>query len=178
VLIGAPLTFIVYFIGTVLPTMVLIYAILLPRYLRLTGSAIAPYCSAALPTRGCILSKGGQCLIRRGHRTFAHFRVAPVFRAWDVKSVLTLRTGNAWVHALSYHAVAPHVIIDTPLMVKVLASLDSDKIAGCFDGWCQVLLLRCQRTNDERCHQRNREKYGVRGATTMNFVNGSSRRCP
>jgi hypothetical protein len=36
-----------------------------------------------------------------------------------IKSVLTLRTGNAWVHAFSYHAVAPHVIADTPLMVKV-----------------------------------------------------------
>jgi hypothetical protein len=35
------------------------------------------------------------------------------------KSVLTLRTGNAWVHAISYHAIAPHVIIDTPLVVKV-----------------------------------------------------------
>jgi hypothetical protein len=36
-----------------------------------------------------------------------------------MKGVLTLRTGNAWVHALSYHAVAPHVIVDTPLIVKV-----------------------------------------------------------
>jgi hypothetical protein len=36
-----------------------------------------------------------------------------------IKSVLTLRTGNAWVHAVSYHAVAPHVLVDTPLMVKV-----------------------------------------------------------
>lgn len=36
-----------------------------------------------------------------------------------MKSVLTLRTGNAWVHAISYHAIAPHVIVDTPLAVKV-----------------------------------------------------------
>ena len=28
------------------------------------------------------------------------------------KSVLTLRTGNAWVHALGYHIAAPHVIVD------------------------------------------------------------------
>ena len=37
-LIAAPLSFGVFMIGTVLPTMVLIYAILVPRYLRLTGS--------------------------------------------------------------------------------------------------------------------------------------------
>lgn len=35
-----------------------------------------------------------------------------------IKSVLTLRTGNAWVHALGYHAVAPHTILDTPLIVN------------------------------------------------------------
>jgi hypothetical protein len=38
-----------------------------------------------------------------------------------IKGVLTLRTGNAWVHAVGYHAVAPHVLVDAPLMVKVFA---------------------------------------------------------
>ena len=38
-----------------------------------------------------------------------------------IKSVLTLRTGNAWVHAFGYHAVAPHLLMDTPLFVKVFA---------------------------------------------------------
>jgi hypothetical protein len=36
-----------------------------------------------------------------------------------IKSVLTPRTGNAWVHAMNYHAVAPHALVDTPLTVKV-----------------------------------------------------------
>ena len=36
-----------------------------------------------------------------------------------MKTVLTLRTGNAWVHVWAYHALAPHTLIDTPLMVKV-----------------------------------------------------------
>ena len=39
--LAAPLSFLVFFLGTVLPTMVLIYAILLPRYLKLTGSMTA-----------------------------------------------------------------------------------------------------------------------------------------
>src|ERR1700722_5995259 len=38
-LIAAPLSFGIFMIGTVLPTMVLIYAILIPRYLKLTGSS-------------------------------------------------------------------------------------------------------------------------------------------
>ena len=41
IILGAPLAFVLFFIGTVLPTMVLIYSILLPRYLKLTGSATA-----------------------------------------------------------------------------------------------------------------------------------------
>ncbi|HEY8112375.1 MAG TPA: hypothetical protein VII16_05840, partial [Actinomycetes bacterium] len=36
-----------------------------------------------------------------------------------IKTVLTLRTGNAWVHVWAYHAVAPHTIADTPLIVKI-----------------------------------------------------------
>ena len=35
-----------------------------------------------------------------------------------IKSVITLRTGNAWVHAIGYHAIAPHVVVDAPLIVK------------------------------------------------------------
>jgi len=36
-----------------------------------------------------------------------------------VKSYLTWRTGNAWVHLWAYHAVAPHVTVDTPHVVKI-----------------------------------------------------------
>ncbi|HZZ22597.1 MAG TPA: hypothetical protein VFE60_08510, partial [Roseiarcus sp.] len=36
-----------------------------------------------------------------------------------IKSYITLRTGNAWVHALGYHIVAPHMVIDTPLIARV-----------------------------------------------------------
>jgi hypothetical protein len=36
------------------------------------------------------------------------------------KSFMTSRTGNDWVHALGYHAVAPRALVDTPLIVKAL----------------------------------------------------------
>src|SRR5438445_8649228 len=39
-LIGASLSFLLFLVGTVIPTMILIYAILVPRYLRLVGSSV------------------------------------------------------------------------------------------------------------------------------------------
>ena len=35
------------------------------------------------------------------------------------KSYVTLRTSNAWVHALGYHAVAPHALFDAPMIAQV-----------------------------------------------------------
>jgi hypothetical protein len=37
-----------------------------------------------------------------------------------VKTVLTLRTGNAWVHVwAATHAISPHTIVDSPLIAKI-----------------------------------------------------------
>jgi hypothetical protein len=36
-----------------------------------------------------------------------------------VKAAMTLRTGNAWVHVWAYHAITPHVLDDTPFIVKI-----------------------------------------------------------
>jgi hypothetical protein len=47
------------------------------------------------------------------------FVVMQYFGIGMMKTVITLRTGNAWVHAIAYHAVAPHVVVDTPLIAKV-----------------------------------------------------------
>ena len=35
-----------------------------------------------------------------------------------MKSFLTMRTGNAWVHVWAFHAISPHVTVDTPLIVR------------------------------------------------------------
>src|SRR5258707_281712 len=35
-----------------------------------------------------------------------------------MKSYLTLRTANAWVHLWGFHAITPHVTADTPMVVK------------------------------------------------------------
>jgi hypothetical protein len=118
-LLGAPLTFAIYFIGTVLPTMVLIYAILLPRYLKLTGSPISAVLLGGLTYAAMHIVEGWSAFDSpRDTALSLLFVVLQYFGPGMMKSVLTLRTGNAWVHALSYHAVAPHVLVDTPLMVK------------------------------------------------------------
>jgi hypothetical protein len=120
VLFGAPLTFVVFFIGTVLPTMVLVYAILLPRYLKLTGSAISTVLLGGLTYAAMHIVEGWSAFDSpRNTALSLMFVLLQYFGPGMVKSVLTLRTGNAWVHALSYHVVAPHVIIDTPLVVEV-----------------------------------------------------------
>ena len=119
-LLGAPLSFGIFFIGTVLPTMVLIYAILLPRYLKLTGSAISTVLLGGLTYAAMHIVEGWSAFDSPRDITLSLlFVVFQYFGPGMMKSVLTLRTGNAWVHALGYHAVAPHVIVDTPLVVKI-----------------------------------------------------------
>jgi hypothetical protein len=120
VLLGAPLTFFIFFLGTVLPTMILIYAILLPRYLRLTGSAISAILLGGLTYAAMHIVEGWSVFDSpRDVALSLIFVLLQYVGPGMIKSVLTLRTGNAWVHAFSYHIVAPHVIVDTPLMTKV-----------------------------------------------------------
>jgi len=124
VLLGAPLTLLIFFIGTVLPTMVLIYALLLPRYLKLTGSAISAVLLGGLTYAAMHIIEGWSTFDSPRNAVLSlTFVVLQYFGPGMFKSVLTLRTGNAWVHALSYHIIAPHVIVDTPLVVETFGIL-------------------------------------------------------
>jgi len=119
ILLGAPLSFAIFAIGTVLPTMVLIYAILLPRYLKLTGSAVSTVLLGGLTYAAMHLIEGWSAFdTPRDTALSLLFVLLQYFGPGMMKSVLTLRTGNAWVHAFGYHAIAPHVIVDAPLVVK------------------------------------------------------------
>lgn len=122
VLLAAPLAFVVFFLGTVLPTMVLIYAILLPRYLQLTGSTTATVILGGLTYALMHLVEGWSVFATPRETALSLLFVFLQYTGPGMfKSFITLRTGNAWVHAIAYHAIAPHVVVDTPMIAKVFA---------------------------------------------------------
>lgn len=118
--LGLPLALVIYGLGTVLPTMVLIYSILIPRFLKITGSAITTVLLGGLSYAVVHLAEGWTNFSTPTNAILSIiFVLINYFGAGMIKTVLTLRTGNAWVHALGYHTIAPHVIIDTPHIVNI-----------------------------------------------------------
>lgn len=119
-LIGMPFTLILHLLGTGIPVMIFIYALLFPRYLKLTGSAASAAVLGGLTYAGLHIFEYWTVY---DSLTNAILSVIFVFLQFTypglIKSVLTLRTGNAWVHLWAYHAIAPHVTVDTPLIVRI-----------------------------------------------------------
>jgi hypothetical protein len=119
-LVGGALSFIIHLIGTGLPVMIFIYAILFPRYLRLTGSATAATLLGGLSYAALHVFEYWTVYDTPRHAALSLlFVVLSFVPPGLVKSFLTLRTANAWVHLWAYHAIAPHVTMDTPLMVRI-----------------------------------------------------------
>ena len=110
-----PTSFAVNFVGTVLPIAVVIYGIALPRVLRLTGSVQITAVFGGLAYAIIHLFDGWTLFdsARNAGLTLI-FLMLQYFGPGLVKSVLTLRTGNVWVHVWGYHAIAPHATIDAP----------------------------------------------------------------
>jgi hypothetical protein len=120
-LIGVPLAFAVNFLGTVLPIMIFIYAILLPRFARLTGS---PATTAILGGVAYAVIHLFESWAVYSAADLALLSVVLLFLQYlgpgIIKAVLTQRTGNAWVHVWAYHAIAPHVTLDTVTLLDGL----------------------------------------------------------
>ncbi|GGT69594.1 hypothetical protein GCM10010177_28810 [Actinomadura citrea] len=114
-LLGAPLTFVLYMAGTVLPTMVFVYAILMPRFVKLTGSIATTVIFGGLAYAALHVwdSWAEYGSLREAVISIA-FLLLTYFGPGMVKAWLTVRTGNAWVHVWAYHALAPHTLVDTP----------------------------------------------------------------
>ncbi len=101
--------------------MVFIYAILLPRYLRLTGSVVATVILGGVTYAALhVFDAWGAFNSPTNWVLTLIFVGFKYFGPGMVKSTLTVRTGNAWEHVWAYHAYAPHVWSDTPVIVNAL----------------------------------------------------------
>lgn len=117
---GALLSFLVHLLGTGLPVMVFIYAILFPRYMKLTRSPATTVLLGALSYAALHVFEYWTVYDSVPHAILSVlFVVLSFIGPGLIKSYLTLRTGNAWVHLWAYHAIAPHVTADTPLVVRI-----------------------------------------------------------
>ena len=117
---AAPLAFGLFLVGTVLPTMVTIYAILVPRYYKLTGSVAISTLLGGLTYAAMHLVEGWSSFRTPSDTVLSLLFVVLSYTGPGMfKTFVTLRTSNAWVHALGYHAVAPHTLADTPMIARV-----------------------------------------------------------
>ena len=116
-LIGGLMSFWLHLFGTDLPVMVVIYSILMPRYFKLF-SPMTAYLLGAVSYPTIHIFESGTRYDSIGAAamslTFVYLLFIP---AGLMKSFLTWRTGNAWVHVWAYHAISPHVTVDTRLIV-------------------------------------------------------------
>jgi len=119
VILGATLSFGVHLLGTGLPIMVFIYSILMPRYAKLAGSATTTVLLGAVSYAALHVTEYWTVYDSPSHGALSIIFVLLTF-FWPglIKSYLTVRTGNAWVHLWGYHAIAPHVTSDTGNIVK------------------------------------------------------------
>lgn len=120
VLIGAPVTFVLSFAGTVLPTMVFIACILVPRYLKLTRSVPAAVVLGGLSYAALHVLDGWTTFHSPADALLSVLFVFLFYTGPGMfKAFITIRTGNAWTHVWAYHAIAPHTLMDTPMFVKI-----------------------------------------------------------
>ena len=119
-LIGIPTSFLLNLFGTVLPIMVFLYAIMLPRVLKVTGSRLTTIIVGGFAYAIVHIFESWAAYDSLSNGLLSVFFIGmQYFGPGVVKSVLTLRTGNAWVHVWAYHAFAPHVTLDTTNIVSI-----------------------------------------------------------
>jgi hypothetical protein len=117
-IVGGLLTFVVHMLGTNLPIMIFIYSILVPRYARL-ASPVTAFLLGAASYPAMHVFESWTRYDSLSHSVLSVFVVFLFFFPPGVmKSFLTIRTGNAWVHLWGFHAISPHVTLDTRLIVR------------------------------------------------------------
>jgi hypothetical protein len=117
-LVGGLMSFWFHLFGTDLPIMIVIYSILMPRYFKLFSPMTAYLLGAVSYPTIHIFESGTRydsITAAAMSLTFVYLLFIP---AGLMKSFLTWRTGNVWVHVWAYHAISPHVTVDTRLIVS------------------------------------------------------------
>jgi hypothetical protein len=118
--IGGMLAFVFSLFGTGLPIMIFMCSILIPRYKKLTGSTAATVVLGGFTYASLHLSEYWTRYDTPAHGALSVIFIMLLFGGPGmVKSYLTQRTGNAWVHLWGFHAIWPHVTDDTPIFVKI-----------------------------------------------------------
>jgi hypothetical protein len=118
--VGGSIAFIASLFGTGLPIMIFLTSILIPRYKKLTGSTAATVVLGGFTYAGLHLSEYWTRYDSGAHAVLSVSFIMLLFGGPGmVKSYLTQRTGNAWVHLWGYHAIWPHVTDDTGIFVKI-----------------------------------------------------------
>jgi hypothetical protein len=117
-LVGGALSLVLHLCGTDLPIMVFIYAILLPRYARLFSPLVAFLAGAVSYPLMHVFESWTRYDSIDHAAVSVIFVLLTFFPAGVMKSFLTFRTGNAWVHMWGFHAITPHVMVDTRLIVQ------------------------------------------------------------
>ena len=116
-LAGGALSLVLHLCGTDLPIMIFIYAILLPRYARLFSPLVAFLVGAVSYPLMHVFESWTRYDSPYHAAVSVIFVLLTFFPAGVMKSFLTFRTGNAWVHMWGFHAITPHVMVDTRLVV-------------------------------------------------------------
>ena len=116
-LIGGAFSLVLHLCGTDLPIMIFIYAILLPRYARLFSPPVAFLVGAVSYPLMHVFESWTRYDSPEHAAVSVIFVLLTFFPAGVMKSFLTFRTGNAWVHMWGFHAITPHVMVDTRLVV-------------------------------------------------------------
>ena len=97
--------------------MIFIYAILLPRYARLFSLLVAFLAGAVSYPLMHVFESWTRYDSSYHAAVSVIFVLLTFFPAGVMKSFLTFRTGNAWVHMWAFHAITPYVMVDTRLIV-------------------------------------------------------------
>ncbi len=118
--LGGTLAFVLSLLGTGFPILIFLCAILVPRYQRLTGSTAATVVLTGFTYASLHLTEYWTRYDTPGHGLLSVIFIILLYAGPGlVKGYLTLRTGNAWVHLWGWHAIAPHVTMDTPTFARI-----------------------------------------------------------